>query len=67
MDQMLASRLLKASGALLALAGLLMTFCVKPVYGILLFVAAACMFFASRCFRVSEVKGDADFEENEQD
>lgn len=53
-DKHITSRMLTGAGALMSISGILMAVCVKPAYGGILFVAAACLFFAARRFRIAE-------------
>lgn len=53
-DKHFAFRMLICAGALMSLSGILIAICAKIAYGGILFVAAACMFFAAGNFRIAE-------------
>ena len=53
------------TGALMSISGILIAICAKPAYGVILFAAAACMFFAAHNFRIAEDRKDKDTIEEE--
>ena len=57
-DKHVTSRMLTCAGTLMTISGILMAVCAKLAYGGILFVAAACMFFAARNFRIAEDRDD---------
>ena len=57
-DKHFTSRMLTCAGTLMTISGILMAVCAKLAYGGILFVAAACMFFAARNFRIAEDRDD---------
>ena len=66
-DKHFTSRMLTCAGALMSISGILMALCVKPAYGGAMFAAAACMFFASRNFRIAEDKNQEIDTEHEKE
>ena len=65
--QHFASRMLTGAGALMSISAILMAVSVKIAYGGILLVAAACMFFAARNFRIAEDKKQESETEHEKE
>ena len=48
--------MLTCAGVLMSVSGILIAICAEIGYGAIMLAAAACMFFAARCFRIAEDK-----------
>ena len=66
-DKHFTSRMLICAGALMSISGVLIAICSKLAYGVILFAAAACMFFAARNFRIAEDKKENENQGEETD
>ena len=65
-DKHFTSRMLTCAGTLMTISGILMAVCAKLAYGGILFVAAACMFFTARNFRIAQDRENGEKHENDE-